>query len=142
MTAQPIPYRTRPGVHPSIQINVLRKLPNERYIAALERIKQIIVGGEPFKFYDEPDCTWGLCSESKQAWPDAADHIFPVDFEQRGRMSMLDHGLCPLDTRTKQSMNGCYYSCRAKNHQKKPITREQVIEWYDQTITRANATKR
>lgn len=113
-------YKTYPGVTPSIQINKLKKLPRDRYILALKRVKQLIEEGVPYHYFDEPECSWGLCSEDKRAWPDAQDHIFPVDFETRGRMSMLDHDRCPLDTRVAASdkkdgnLNGCYHSCACR----------------------------
>lgn len=133
-------YRTRPGVLPSIQINVLNVLPRERYLLALERIKAAIEAGRELRaFSDEPSCSWGLCHESAETWPDAQDHIFPVDFERKGRMSQLDPkraDKCPMDNRTKADLSGCFHYCaifKAKRGAP-PMTKEVALARYDAAI--------
>ena len=133
------PYETYAGVYPSIQINKLDTLPRDRYVLALKRIKKLIEDGVPYSYNHEPECSWGLCNESKEAWPDAQDHIFPIDFEQRGRISVLDHDRCPLDARQATSpdqdddLNGCYHSCRCKSKGFVP-DRGKVVLMYDLRI--------
>jgi len=142
-------YKTRNGAHPSIKINVLNKLPHDRYVAALQRLRDAIADGRPLDAYDDTtpgdkstSCSWGLCHDSADTWPDAQDHIFPVDFERRGRISHLEApGLCPMDTRKEKTGNGCFWSCRvfkAKNGTQ--VTKEQAIKLFDAAIVRAYST--
>jgi len=48
-----------------------------RYIKAMERQKARIEKGIKLTFYDDntsgyksTECSWGLCSDDKEAWPD------------------------------------------------------------------------
>lgn len=137
-------YKTRPGAYPEIQVNVLRRLPAERYLLALERMRQRIAGGLPLMAEDSTtignkytDCSWGLCSDDREQWPDAEDHIWPQQFEREGRVAPLDipHVGCPMDRRepSTKDMNGCFYTCRIFSPERgvpRP-TREQALELYD-----------
>jgi hypothetical protein len=122
-------------------------LSDERYLAALIRIRGLVEGGVAMELYDEfadEACTWGLCSRKVEAWPDDFDHLWPDQFRDQGRVAPLykeDHQRCPLDKRMTgeeaESMNGCFYTCRvygSKGVLKK--SREQVLELYDQAIER------
>lgn len=140
-------YETYEGAHPSIRVNVLRKLPLDHYILALKRIRDL-VPSRPLFAADctasgakSTECTWGLCSEEKEAWPDAEDHIWPLEFEKAGRVAPLyrkgEHR-CPLDRRNgEQSMtNGCFHTCRVFKPKKgdPALTREFVIRLYNDVI--------
>ena len=91
-------------------------------------------------------CTWGLCSDQFDAWPDAQDHLWPVDFVMRGRHApkyTKEHQRCPIDTRAMadKGMNGCFYTCQIfKAPKRKYPSREQVIEMYDNRIKEAEQT--
>lgn len=116
-------YTTKPGAHSSIRINVLEHLPEERYLAALQRVRDAIAAGRPLQFYDDTtpgdkstSCSWGLCHDSKDTWPDAQDHLFPSDFEKTGvshhfpaptraRWTHGDTALTPTDASTHV---GCF----------------------------------
>jgi hypothetical protein len=137
------PYKTYPGVSPDIQINKLKRLPKERLLLALKRLRDAIAAGRALSYNDEPDCSWGLCHESAETWPDAQDHIFPIDFETRGRVTPLDarkSNECPLDRRNggKAGMNGCFYTCMVLKPEKgqPKLTRELALARYDAAIAR------
>lgn len=119
-------------------------LPQDRYVAALERQLKRITDGLELKYFDDTTpgqkataCTWGLCSDEKEAWPDAKDHLWPHEFLNRGRVApkYLKSGQkCPLDTRElgDPNPNGCFYTChifQAKMLGGRP-TREQTITLY------------
>lgn len=115
------------------------KLSRERYVAALIRIQALIKGGLLLSYddSDEPGnkythCNWGMCTRSRDAWPDPIDYMWPDRVEPK---YFLDSCLCPLDKRTKHSGNGCFYSCMIFNakHGKLP-TRAAVLALFDTRI--------
>lgn len=140
-------YKTYNGISPSIQINVLRELPTERYKLVLKRIRNAIAAGRALDVYDDTtpgdkstSCSWGLCHESKETWPDAEDHIFPVDFEKYGRISHLRLGnerRCPLDSREEATANGCFWTCRVFQAARGELpSKDQVLALYDAVLKR------
>lgn len=139
-------YKTRNGASPDIKINVLNKLPAPRIKVALKRLRHLIHSTMPLQAVDDESpgskstaCTWGLCTESKKVWADAQDHTFPVDFEERGRVSPLDvpKGSCPMERDEPLPpgvmASGCFYRCRAFNPKKgdPPLTKELALALYD-----------
>lgn len=144
-------YKTRNGAHPSIKINVLNKLPKDRLLLALKRVRQAIANGRPLIAYDDTtpgnkctSCSWGLCHDSAETWPDAQDHIFPVDFERRKRVSTLDYDLkCPMVRDPKFQGGGCFWVCRvfqADKAQPRP-TKDEALKLYDEAISRLSGKK-
>jgi hypothetical protein len=145
-------YTTYEGAHPSIKINILKKLPATRLLLALKRIRDGIANGRKLVYYDDTtpgnksmSCSWGLCHESKATWPDAQDHTFPVDFEISGRLSPLDTAkehLCPMDRREKHDGNGCFYTCRifqARKKRPRP-TQHEALALYGKAIEQLEAS--
>lgn len=125
-------------------------LPQERYVAALERQRARIAGGLKLDGCDDTtpgskstECTWGLCSDEKAAWPDAQDHLWPDQFEKHGRVAPLyreNHQLCPLDRRAagNTDMNGCFYTCMFFKPKKgESLAKEHVLKLYDKRIAEA-----
>lgn len=144
-------YTTKPGAHPSIQINTLNKLPRARYIAVLTRVRNAIAKGRKLVAYDDEtpgdkstSCSWGLCHESAETWPDAQDHTFPKDFEKYKRISPLSApGKCPMDKRETLGGSGCFWTCRVFQAGKgKRPTREQAIALYDDVLAALQKTKK
>ena len=146
---KPSEYETFEGAHPSIQINVLRRLSTTRYVLALKRIRGIIAAGCVVNAYDctipgnkNTECDWGFCSESQRHWPDTQDHVFPVDFQRRGRSSPLAMGdgqKCPIDWRAPEdiTLHGCFYSCRIFQAKRgETLTRDEALALYDNEIAR------
>lgn len=141
-------YKTRQGAYPFVQINVFDSLPYERYVLAVQRILDRIQNGYPLKLDDSnyegdkyTSCSWGLCYESIDQWPDAEDHTFPISFEQDGRLSPLRCGegqKCPMDRRTieekKATFNGCFWTCRAFNPGKDKLTADEAIQLCNEVI--------
>lgn len=130
------------------------KLSDASYKLVLVRLRDQIANGLPLKAEDstEPgnkytECNWGLCSEEKEAWPDAADHLWPDQFLKNGRVApkyRKDTHLCPMDTREpsdrkEKLMIGCFYTCKVFRHGNPRPTREQAIEWYDKRIAQSIA---
>lgn len=139
-------YKTKNGAHPSIKINVLRKLPQDRYVAALKRLRDAIAAGRPLDAYDDTtpgckstSCSWGLCHDSAETWPDAQDHTFPVDFERYGRISTLGApGKCPLDKREDIGGSGCFWTCRVfQGKGGDGLTQKKALALYDDAMLRA-----
>ena len=129
----------------------LKKLTQERYIEALLRQRRRILSGEvSLSGHDDEtpgckstECSWGLCSKEKAAWPDAQDHNWPDQFEQKGRMAPLKrrpHQLCPLDKRGFNGPSGCFWGCMFFQGDARNLTQEKVIQLYDKRI--AEAVKR
>ncbi len=124
-------------------------LSDERYLAALKRMRDLIASGHRFTSHDDDSpgnksmaCSWGLCSDDKEAWPDATDHLWPDEFIARGRVAPLYRQkphMCPFDTREKHTGNGCFYTCL---HFKKGVrpTKEQALELYDRMISKLDST--
>lgn len=120
-----------------------RALPHDRYVLALKRIRAIIAGGRRLVAEDSTDignkytiCSWGLCSNDKEAWPDAIDHQFPFDFTSRGRMSPLYRkDPCPLEQRRKGM--GCFYGCKGFTR----LTRKEALELYDKEIAKHESSR-
>jgi hypothetical protein len=124
-------------------------LSDERYLAALERIRALIASGTvPFSAYDDTTpgnkstaCSWGLCSDDKEAWPDADDHLWPDQFTKHDRVAPLyrrPHHRCPFDTRQNigPSGNGCFYTC-IHFHNRVTPTRAMALGLYDEQIAKA-----
>lgn len=137
------PYKTYQGALPSIQVNVLVNLPKARHIIALKRIKGLIETGTPLTAYDDNTpgnksmgCSWGLCSESVEAWPDAQDHIWPHDFENKLRVAPLHSKRpCPLNAYVDPH-RGCFYTCRVFNPARgaQVPTKDEALALYDTAI--------
>lgn len=118
-------------------------LPQDRYIAALHRQLSRIQTGLKLAAEDSTapgnkytECSWGLCSDETQAWPDAQDHLWPDQFLSRGRVAPLyrqKEQKCPIDTRSLYDLNpnGCFYTCRIFSRGKNPLpSAEQVVVLY------------
>jgi hypothetical protein len=94
---------------------------DERWVAALKRLRERIAGGAKLVYFDdttigckETQCTWGLCCNSKEQWPDPEDHLWPDQFEKNGRVApkyRKAHHRCPFDMREKDEKWGCFYHC-------------------------------
>lgn len=125
-------------------------LPQDRYLAALGRFRTRIAAGVPLTYEDSDAsgdkysrCSWGLCSDDKEAWPDADDHLWPEQFRKRGRVApryrKTTQG-CPLDRRVgmedEDNMRGCFHSCRIFNPAEPPlrISKNVALRLYDEAI--------
>ena len=126
----------------------LLKLTQERYIEALQRQRRRILNNEvSLSGHDETapgckstECSWGLCSKDKAAWPDAQDHLWPDQFEQSGRVAPLYRKRdqpCPLDKRESNGPSGCFWTCMFFQGDSSKLTQEKVIQLYDRRITEA-----
>lgn len=117
-----------------------------RFQDALRRMRKRISEGLPLEWEDSTDignkytsCTWGMCSEQKEQWPDKDDHTWPDEFIKSGRIaprSMKKGQHCPLNDRSKQKDgNGCFYSCKIFGSKNKDLSRERALELYDLAIS-------
>jgi len=134
-------------------------LPDDRYLAVLERQRDRIARGLPFVAWDsdttgdkDTEMSWGLCTGDLGAWPDKQDTMWPDRKPRMGRHSNIEptddpaynHGRvygvkhrtddqpCPLDQGAVPSRWGCFYRCRVFNPKGngKP-SREEVLRLYD-----------
>lgn len=119
-------------------------LPQERYIAVLNRQRDRIAKGIPLVLDDSDEignkhtsATWGLCSEEVEAWPDAEDHLWPDDFNKHKRVApkyQRENQMCPFDAREKPTGNGCFYTCRLFRGRYPTPNRDEALALYDQRI--------
>lgn len=126
-------------------------LSDERYLAALKRIRALIANGINLVAEDSDvmgdkftHCTWGLCSDRKSHWPDPEDHLWPDQFVEHGRVAPkyrdTDKQECPLCVPHEGSgFKGCFYRCRVFQRKMKTPTREQALRLYDEAIARVEA---
>lgn len=138
-------YKTKSGAYPHVKINVLDELPVERFVLVLKRLRSAIAKGRPLRACDDTtpgnkstSCSWGMCHDSAETWPDAQDHIFPADFEDRGRVAPLRApGRCPMDTRQEGGPSGCFYTCRIFQAKRgKGPSQELALALFDAEIAR------
>lgn len=140
---------TAPGSAKTVKGNRTMKhlqLTKARYLAALIRQRDRIAAGLTFEAEDSDTlgnkythASWGLCTNDKEAWPDAKDHIWPDQFTNQGRVApkyRTDTQSCPMQT--KGGGPGCFYSCRIFKHG--TITKDARVEasaLYDGAIAKA-----
>jgi len=121
------------------------RLPKGRFIAALLRIRAQIKRGLKFEKYDSDEpgaksthCSWGLCSENEEQWPNAEDHLWPDKFREHKRVAPKyreDTDECPFAMpRDTAPGCGCFYRCRVFQKKYKTPNREQAVELYTATI--------
>ena len=143
-------FTTETGARPDIQCNVPNHLSVERVIAALKRIKKAVhdtlkLDGDDCTMVGmkHTECSWGLCNDTPEMWPDAKDHLWPYEFLNTGRSAPLYHGAgtCPMDKRRywnkqgkpNESVQGCFYSCRFFGRGPKP-KREEYLKMIGERI--------
>lgn len=132
---------------------------DDRWLLALKRMLALVKGDTRLKFIDSTqtgnkftECSWGMCTDARRAWPDAQDHLWPDEFVKHGRVAPLyreSWQKCPLDRRRtmpdtdkrKFDSNGCFYTCAVfqANRANPAPTREQTIELYQLTIAETEA---
>lgn len=127
-----------------------------RWQDALRRMRARIAEGNPFEADDctapgqkDTFCTWGMCSNEREQWPDKDDHIWPVLFEREGRVAPRrtpEDGTCPFDKRGEVERQrsgyryGCFFHCMIFKGregvylQESPITREGALACFDEHI--------
>lgn len=119
-----------------------------RFVAALKRQRERIASGLKLskEDSDEPGnkfttCTWGLCSDEKEAWPDAEDHLWPDQFESAGRVAPKYRGkghACPMSRGNRS--DGCFYDCRIfQKRDGERVTKEVALALYDAAIAKHQA---
>jgi hypothetical protein len=125
------------------------ELSQGRYLAALYRQRDRIIAGIPFEAVDSDVigdkftyASWGLCSEDRDAWPDAEDHLWPDQFEKTGRVAPKYRNAnqpCPMQR--KGGGDGCFYSCRIfKGGEITANKRRQAIDLYEQQIAKVRGS--
>jgi hypothetical protein len=83
-------------------------------------------------------CSWGMCSLDANQWPTANEHIWPDDFDDRGRVARRNlpaDARCPLSNPIKN--HGCFYGCAVFTHKLKD--REKAIALYSAYIAEREA---
>ena len=119
-------------------------LSKKRYVEALKRIRKLIAGGLILTGCDDTtpgdkstQCSWGLCQNDKDHWPDPIDYLWPDEPDRVAPKYLRDKMACPMDKRTYEEIsgNGCFYSCRFFQSEKNPSMDEAVV-LYDALIKR------
>jgi len=132
-----------------------------RWQDALRRMRERIAAGLELDAWDctaignkDTHCSWGMCSNDIEQWPDKDDHAWPVQFEERQRVApRTPPGGCPLDTRTgtpEESRWGCFYHCRVFRYREIGYTghrrsedknrgRKVALQLYDDVIAAREA---
>lgn len=126
-------------------------LNDNRYLAALIRMRDRISNGLKLEGVDSDTlgdkythCSWGMCSMDSAQWPHAADHTFPIDFIERGRVSteLQDYQTCPLQVNSEcpgAKSWGCFYECRffqKKGRKRRRLNREHILRLYNRRISK------
>lgn len=153
------------GPFPSVGRIAKTDMPDDRYLAALKRFRTQIAEGLELEYLDstamgdkDTNCSWGLCSDRKESWPDATDHVWLDGFIERGRVAprrLQRWQLCPMDSeadeqgrKAPKSPLGCHARCRifkgrndvysGPRGRKLPRlpSRQEVLSAYDAAITR------
>lgn len=118
------------------------KLSGRSYVAVLKRQRERIANWLDFSADDCKDwgnkstsANWGLCSDQKEAWPHAEDHLWPEQFTNHGRVApkyRRELQTCPMQT--KGSSTGCFYNCMIFKGAIKESDRQKAVELYDAHI--------
>lgn len=126
----------------------------ELHLMSLKLLREIIASGISLGYYDDTtigskktECSWGLCTESKEVYPESIMHIWPDDFEKHGRIAPRhrdENQKCPFDVRPieEKDMNGCFWYCQIfqRKKRKQRITREYALQLFDEEIERYEAS--
>lgn len=121
-----------------------KAMTNIQHLKVLTLQHNRIASGVELSYYDDTtignknnECSWGLCLDSKEIYPDVDMHIFPEHFTEYDRIAPKHRELeqkCPLDTgKTPKQFTscGCFYRCAVFQSRGKPkLTREQVLDLY------------
>lgn len=122
-----------------------------RWQDALRRMRDRIINGLELIAWDDTTpcnksthCSWGLCSQDVDQWPDADDHTWPDAFENHNRVAPRDaRGGCPLDKNTgtpKENRSGCFYRCRVFQGKIIEDSQDEVIQLYNKVIDNRERT--
>ena len=120
-------------------------LSDERWLEALQRMRMRVDQGVPLEGYDDTtigakntQMSLGMCYQGPEFWP-REDRLWPEREPIEGTVSPKYSGrgqLCPLDRRTEETAQGCFWSCRF--FQRKPdeprLTGKRVLQMYDEKI--------
>lgn len=115
-------YKYILGCEGTLRVNVLDNLPDDRFVLALQRLRKYVEKA-PFipddsdqTGYKHTHCSWGMCCDVKEVYPDKQDYVWP-----ERNMELIDghvyplhlseKQLCPHDMRKKKSFNGCFFTC-------------------------------
>jgi hypothetical protein len=120
---------------------------NERYLAALKRIRDIIASGVDVKAENSnamgdkySSCTWGLCDDGKSHWPDAEDYLFSPGNRPWVATKYFKNGQhCPMDSAPPEDghVEGCFWRCLVFNRGMKTPDRSEALQLFDAAIERA-----
>ena len=137
----------RTGANEHIIINKQDHLTYRQLLGVLLALRNKIADGMKCDSEDSDEvgnkhttCTWGLCTDDQEVYNDNRMHVFPKDFDERGRMTPLvpPGPLCPMQRVEKGSRTfGCFYQCRVfrpTKSDKTPPSREEALKLYDQQI--------
>lgn len=122
-------------------------LPLSEYIATLKRMRDMIAAGRGLDYDDDTTigskhmyCTWGLCDDTKDLYPNPEFYIWPDQPNRIAPMHRQDEHTCPF-RQAKPSANGCFWSCMIfQRRRKEPmVTRDRALELYDAKIKEAES---
>jgi len=128
------------------------ELSDNGYIAFLKRMREQIRDGLKLHYFDcavigakETHCSWGMCSNNAEAWPEPEDHLWPDQFVTSGRVApkrAKGGQFCPLDRRATNytegrfSCLGCFYHCLVFDMETPHPSREKAVRLYIEQIKR------
>lgn len=122
-------------------------LSDDGYLRALLRMGARIAAGLPLTGFDctavgakDTQCSWGLCSDSLEQWPDDEDHLFPERLPHRSSPKYRQaHQRCPMQADDGEPL-GCFYRCRFFQSQHPTPTKDEALALYEAAIDRATET--
>lgn len=134
------------------------KMKDHEFLAALRRMRDRIADGIELVAVDSEEignkythCSWGMCSEDREQWPDRELHIFKEDFDSYGRISTknrLPWQPCPFDKRKRELVrdgniysldSGCFWTCMIFQGATGAVSVELALTLYDEAIARFRA---
>ena len=135
-------------------------LSTEQYLSALKKLRDKIANGEELVDVDDDFpgnkdswCSWGLCTNNPEVFPDPQSHLWPEEFIEQQRFAPKYRGpnqWCPLDSRIRDGKphgeaespgSGCFYRCMVFSPKKYhgPKDRASVLKLYDNQIAEVDA---
>ena len=139
--------KTYEGASPNIRVNRSERMTERQTILVLKNLRKIIttypIEGDDCNItgMKNTTCTWGLCTESPEIYPDPLTHIWPFDFlAKEKRVEPLPPAIgfrCPLDRRSTGDLNGCFYCCAFFNSKPSKAFRQEIVAEIDRQLVDA-----
>lgn len=135
-----------------VLLNTRNELAKQQVLKILKIIRVAIQSGHRLDAEDSneignkyTECSWGVCSEAKEYFPDPEMHIWPKSFVEQDRVAILEFPegtWCPMRAVKVAGLHhtegggasGCFYQCRVFQRNLDTPTQEEALALYDEEI--------